>query len=406
MVKQPVQPKLETTRRRVVHVTSVHVPRDTRILYRECVALADDGWDVRLLASTATAFDHRGVRVVPLPVARSRLERMTLLPVRVFFAALAQKGEVYHFHDPELLPVALLLRMVGHRVIFDSHEDHVAAMQYRDYLGPITRSAASLAVSLVQRLVLPRLSALIAATPVIEGLLRNYHAKVALVQNFPPLSEFSAQTEEPHATFREPAVVYVGAISIERGLIQMVTAVAEVAERRPCRLLLGGTFSDQTLRHELEASAAWRHVEYVGQLDRDAVYALFARASAGLIVLEPNANYLVSYPTKMFEYMGAGLPVIASDFPIWRPFFERYSCGMLVDSADSSAIAKAIVELLEDPVRGAGMGERGRQAVRAEFNWELQRQSLLSLYHALFERDGEDALAATRSADEGNRSAL
>jgi glycosyltransferase involved in cell wall biosynthesis len=367
---------------RAVHVTTVHSADDTRILYRECASLARAGWDVVLLAPALAASEQLGVRIVPLPRASSRLVRMLLLPWRAFRGALREEGTVYHFHDPELLPLALLLQLTGHCVVFDSHEDHVAAMQYRDYLSPTGRWIAARTVEVVQRLVLPRLSGLVAATPAIESLMLKYNSRVALVQNFPLAREMPTTfVDDEH--LKEQAVVYVGAISHERGISHMVDAVAIVAARRECRLLLAGDFSDSSLRRTLEESSKWQNVEFHGRVDRAGVARLLQRARAGLIVSHPNANYVVSYATKMFEYMSAGIPVIASDFPIWRTIFERYDCGEQVNPLDVDQIATAIERCLDSPQRAREAGMRGRAAVQESYCWEPQEQSLLALYDSI-----------------------
>jgi glycosyltransferase involved in cell wall biosynthesis len=290
------------------------------------------------------------------------------------------RATVYHLHDPELLLVALALRLARRTVIFDSHEDHVAAMSYRDYLGVGARQIAAVVVELVQRIVLPRLNAIVAATPAIAVLMRKYNSRVVLVQNFPPIEEVVLPVRAEEET-REDAVVYVGAISYERGIQHMIEAVDLVAKSRPCRLLLAGDFSDRLLEECMKRLPGWENVEFHGRVDREMVQVLFRRARAGIIVSHPNPNYVVSYATKMFEYFSAGIPAIASDFPIWRPIFEAHRCGVQVNPMDTSELARAIEAVLADPEGAAAMGARGRAAVLKEFNWGPQASSLLSLYH-------------------------
>jgi glycosyltransferase involved in cell wall biosynthesis len=120
-----------------------------------------------------------------------------------------------------------------------------------------------------------------------------------------------------------------------------------------------------------------------GRGGRDAVNALLSHARAGLVVLHPTPNYLDSYPVKLFEYMSAGLPVIASDFPLWRRIIEDSCCGLLVDPRDPSAIARAMTWLLEHPDEAENMGQSGLRAVLSKYNWADQSRRLLAMYARL-----------------------
>jgi glycosyltransferase involved in cell wall biosynthesis len=166
-----------------------------------------------------------------------------------------------------------------------------------------------------------------------------------------------------------------------RGLVQMVRAVAQVPG---LRLLLCGAFEDARFESELRAEPGWAaRVEYLGLVDRDAVRDVMARSRAGLVTLLPLPSYRDSLPIKMFEYMSAGLPVVASDFPLWRDIVERQRCGVCVDPLDVAAVASALQRIVDDPVLAAGMGERGVEAVRAQYNWPAAERQLLSLYRDL-----------------------
>jgi glycosyltransferase involved in cell wall biosynthesis len=101
---------------------------------------------------------------------------------------------------------------------------------------------------------------------------------------------------------------------------------------------------------------------------------------AGLVTLHPTPAYLDSLPVKMFEYMSAGLPVIASDFPLWREIIEGNDCGLCIDPLDPAAIAAAIDALVSNPARAEQMGRNGRAAVEQHFNWANEERKLLQLY--------------------------
>jgi glycosyltransferase involved in cell wall biosynthesis len=140
------------------------------------------------------------------------------------------------------------------------------------------------------------------------------------------------------------------------------------------------------------ARAEWKHVNWRGMLDRDDICALLGRARAGLVVLHPEQNFVVSQPIKLFEYMAAGIPVIASDFPLWRSIIEKAGCGILVDPFRPEQTAEAIERLLIDSALAEEMGRRGRKAVEECFNWNAEENTLLSFYSSII-ADGRVAEA-------------
>ena len=95
---------------RVCHLTSVHSPRDPRILKKECHSLANAGYEVHLIACSDKYVDLKPVIFHSIPIPRNRLIRMTITVLRIFSQALKIKGSLYHFHDPELIIIGLLTR--------------------------------------------------------------------------------------------------------------------------------------------------------------------------------------------------------------------------------------------------------------------------------------------------------
>jgi glycosyltransferase involved in cell wall biosynthesis len=175
-----------------------------------------------------------------------------------------------------------------------------------------------------------------------------------------------------------------------RGLLQMVRAVALVPG---LRLVLCGRFEDAALEAAVRAEPGWGRVQWLGQVGREPVREVMACASAGLVTLLPMPSYLDALPIKMFEYMSAGLPVVASDFPLWRGIVQRHRCGVVVDPADPAAIAAAIGSILDDPARAQAMGDAGRAAVLTAYRWPVAERELLALYDRLI---GPPSTAAAR----------
>ena len=123
-----------------------------------------------------------------------------------------------------------------------------------------------------------------------------------------------------------------------------------------------------------------------GPVLHEKVSELLAQARVGVATLHPDPNYLGSLPTKLFEYMAAGLPVVASNFPLWKEIVEGNKCGLTVNPLDPEEIAHAIEYLINHPDEARRMGENGRQAVLEKYNWETEGKKLLALYEKLLAR--------------------
>jgi glycosyltransferase involved in cell wall biosynthesis len=174
-------------------------------------------------------------------------------------------------------------------------------------------------------------------------------------------------------------ICYIGGIADVRGIVELVDAMEEINGE----LDLAGSFSPASLRAELIGKSGWKKVNELGFVDRDRVKSVLATSRAGIVTLHPLINYLDSLPVKMFEYMAAGIPVVASDFPYWREIIEKHNCGICVDSHNPQEIAMAVNRLLTDNELAATMGENGRRAVEEVYNWHNEEQKLLNLYQEL-----------------------
>lgn len=361
---------------KIAHLTSVHQPFDTRIFHKECKTLCQQGYEVVLIVPHYQDQEVEGVRIKAVTKTQSRLKRMLFTVMRVYRQALAEKADLYHFHDPELIPVGLLLRLRGKRVIYDVHEDVPRQILSKHWIKKPVRRAVSALFERFENFAAKRFNGVVAATPFIQERFLRVNRRTINVNNYPILEEFE---DISSWTDKERAVSYVGGITVVRGIMEMVEAIGMTN----AKLLLAGNFSPVILRELAVTKEGWRHVEELGHLNRSGVVETLQRSVAGLVVLHPIVNYLDSLPIKMFEYMSAGLPVIASDFPLWRGIMEQHQCGICVDPMNSREIADAIQWLLEHPERAREMGENGRLAVRSLYNWRPEGRKLTDLYEML-----------------------
>jgi glycosyltransferase involved in cell wall biosynthesis len=367
----------------VAHLTSVHSASDTRIFLKECKSLAGAGYDVVFIAPKDQDQVVDGVQIRAIPKARRRAERMTKTVGAVYRAAIREKADLYHFHDPELIPVGLLLRLRGKSVVYDVHEDVPQQILSKHYLPRWLRGFVGGPVRLLENFAAGRFSALVTATPHIAKRFGRLNPRVLVLQNFPLLGELVGDTLTIPWQRRDTAVAYVGGITVARGIREMVTAFSLLPEDYAAELHLAGIYSPENLRGELVKARGWERVRELGFLDRSGVREALGKVKAGLVLITPEPRYQVAWPVKMFEYMSAGIPVIVSGFPLWRSIVEVAGCGILVDPLDSRAIADAIKYLLDHPEEAEAMGQRGRRAVEELYNWKTEEKKLLALYREL-----------------------
>lgn len=365
------------SRPKVVHMTSAHRVPDTRIFLKECRTLSDAGYEVVLIAQHEIDEDRYGVRIRAIPSPRNRFARMLSTSTKVLRRAFTERADIYHFHDPELIPAGILLRLAGKRVVYDVHENVPKQILSKAWIPSGLRRPVSRLVHCLEWMGARVFSGIVAATPAIAA--QFPPRKTVVVQNFPILDELTMPDPTPYGE-RPPWITYVGGISAERGIRDMVTALGRLPDGCGIRFKLVGRFMPESLRGEIEVLPGWSHVDYLGWQSRLEVAAVLDQSRIGLVVLHPSPNYIESQPTKLFEYMSAGLPVIASDFPLWRQVILSASCGVVVDPLNPDAIADAIQWLLENSVEAQHMGERGRRAVLETYNWAVEAQNLLQLY--------------------------
>ncbi|MBV8270725.1 MAG: glycosyltransferase family 4 protein [Cupriavidus sp.] len=366
---------------RICHLTSAHPWDDTRIFHKQAKTLASAGFDVHLVAARTDSKLVDGVHVhgVRGP-SGGRLSRMIGTAWRVIREGRRLRADIYHFHDPELLPWVWLLRLRGARVVYDVHEDLPRDIMTKAWIpSPLRRLAAGF-FEMVENLVAQRVSAVVAATPHIRDRFARIGAQSIAVCNFPRLEELAPA--EPGVQ-RRRQVCYVGGLAPVRGLRELVLAIDAVPD---VELALCGDFSDPGFEAELRALPGWAKVRFHGYVGRAAIAQVLAESVAGLVVLQPVESYKDALPVKMFEYMASGIPVIASDFPLWREIVEGHRCGLCVTPAGPeapAAIAGAISYLLEYPETAAQLGANGRNAVEQHFSWGCEAERLVALYRDL-----------------------
>jgi glycosyltransferase involved in cell wall biosynthesis len=363
---------------KVVHMTSVHDRTDTRIFHKECKSLVAEGYSVSLVVADGKGDSkEQGIEILDVGKGKGRFDRMSRVTRRVFQKALESGADIYHFHDPELLPYGWLLKKKGKKVIYDIHEDVPRQILSKPWIPGPLRALVAKITEVVENTLVRSLDGLVCATPKIAERFQKKHRNVVTVCNYPILSELHDANAD--WSKKEKAVCYVGGISRIRGIREMVAA----AEHIDGVLYLAGPFDSQTEFEYVSSLPGWKNVRYLGVLDRSGVRDLLNRVMAGLVLFLPEPNHIEAQPNKMFEYMSAGIPVIASDFPLWRDIIEGCGCGVCADPSDPVSVASKVNSMIGNAKEACMMGQRGRVAVREKFSWEMELGKLKAMYEEL-----------------------
>ena len=359
---------------KVCMLSSVHSANDIRIVEKEARSLSAIGHAVTVVARPPAPRNPGNIefKLIDLPPV-SRWKRPWVVGRAAAALARSTNADVVQFHDPELVPVALMLKRQGCKVIYDVHEDVPADIYSKTWIPSWMRPIVAMSAELVERSTARRFDAIVAATPAIAERFRGYGASVLVVRNSVRLSEFIEPTV---ATKRRRQAVYVGRTSFDRGLVEMVEACAAVH----LPLVLAGSIGSEEADWLRKSSA---NVLCRGKLERSEIATLLNESLVGLNLLRPEPNYLYSLPTKLFEYMAAGLAVITSDLPKSKEIVEAAGCGFSVPINDRRGLIDKLSMLAADPQRAIRLGLAGRAAVSRDYNWENDAAKLTNLYQEL-----------------------
>ena len=360
---------------KVVHLSTAHGRNEIRVHLKECNTLASNlGYDVNYIVADGLGNEIIGnVCVSDIGLAGGRFLRMLIRPWQMLLAARRMDARIYHFHDPELLLIALFLRIGGKVVIYDSHEDTPRSLLSREWIPAFIRPSISSIFERFENFVAKRLSGIIGATPLIGKRFSKINPRSITINNYPLESEIEVFLGKTNST---RTVCYLGAISRIRGIEQMIEAI----DLLDAKLILAGAFEDVHLESRIRRLSGWSKVDYRGVVSRLEAQQIMADSSVGLVLYHPEPNHIDAQPNKMFEYMAAGLPVVASNFPLWREIIEVNDVGLCANPLDSRSISIAIENLLFDPGKVRLMGLNGRKAVREKYTWSYEGKNLLAFY--------------------------
>jgi glycosyltransferase involved in cell wall biosynthesis len=359
-------------RRPVVMLANGHPPFDTRIFVKEARTLTAAGYAVSIILPHNQDEEKDGVKIMATAPLRGGFQKLFISPWTIFRKALQQPGQsIFVIHDSDILFTGLLLKLAGRKVVYDAHEDTPLQISYQHWIPKPLRKPYGWMYFLIEKVCGWMFDAIIVAEPIIARYFPE--KKTYLVRNFPSATSFR---EHPGVSYtsRKPWMTYVGALTEPRGLYEMLEGAKAAASHTTFDFVLGGKFSPP----HLEADVLTRYkVNFLGWVSYSGLVDLLFESKVGIIIPHPNPRYVTNYPVKLFEFMAAGLPVIASKEGEAAKFVQECNGGILVNPLDEKEVCDAIVWLFTHPQEAAAMGARGQKLIFEKYNWEKEQETLL-----------------------------
>lgn len=372
---------MELGKAKVVQLSSVHPVFDTRIFHKICKSLVANGYDVDLIIQHSNDEVIEGINIRALPIAKRKLDRpLKIIPLLFLRCIEYPPNTIFHFHDPELIPVGIMLKMFGYIVIYDAHENTPKDFLTKEWFPIRTRRLFSTVIRIIELLADKYLDSIITTSKPIND--RYTNKNLFDIRNYPILSSKNKEEVLSRAV-KKNQIIYIGSITYRRGIKEMVSAMSLLDVEEKLKLKIGGKFSPPSIYDQISKMKGWEKCEFIGWQTLDDIWINLSESKIGLVTIQPNPSHFTQLPVKLFEYMAAGLPVICSDFPMYREIVESSNCGLLVNPMYPEEIKDAIEWLNRNPKQAQKMGKNGRKAILEKYNWANEQQKLLTLYSKL-----------------------
>ncbi|AKD53604.1 glycosyltransferase [Spirosoma radiotolerans] len=363
---------------RVLHVSTAHPAHDPRVVFKQCQTLAAT-YDVFCALPHADASAAPDIRFIRLPYFQRVGWRVLITCPFILLRGLWLRPRLVHVYVPEFIPFAYVFRLFGARIIYEVQENLHKKLHRKDvnkgyWLEKSFRWFDQLARQHFYFIFTEH-----GYVSTYSGLAKPH----VILYNYPLLS-FLKPFQIPYNPSREePSFFYIGLLSFDRAIDTLVASLAKLKITHPrfiVHLFGRRTFTVDKLEKLTDYDLVRSHLCFYGYTDQRAAFPYAAQATAGLALLKPVGDYPESYTTKLFEYMALGLPVVTSDFPLYRAIVDRHKCGFCVSPYDPVQVADALAYLIEHPDEARSMGQRGQQAVQQLYNWTSEAKKLLQFY--------------------------
>ena len=357
---------------RICHITTVHSRYDVRIFHKECTSLTKH-YDVSLIVADGLGNETKNnINIIDIGLRQSsRLKRARIDSKKALKKALELNCELYHFHDPELVKIGEKLKKAGKKVIYDTHEDLPRQIYGKPYIKSFLKPIIANTIEWQENKAAKKFDYICSATPFIRDRFKQINKNAIDINNYPILGELYNASTNKINTF-----CYTGGITEERGIINLVKALKHI----DTKIILAGPVDSNSYLDEMKNLEEWNNVDFLGLVDRNEVGNIMSKSIAGLVTFLAMPNHVNAQPNKIFEYMSSSIPVIGSNFDLWKSIIEDNNCGLCVNPDKPEEIAKAMKHLQDNPDIAKQMGENGQKAVLEKYNWDIEKEKLFKVY--------------------------
>lgn len=363
---------------KVTHLTSAHTRYDSRIFIKECISLSDIGYNTSLIVADGLQDEVRdNVKIYNVNNgSNNRISRILKSSFLVYKKAKSLNSDIYHFHDPELIPYALLLSFSGKKVVYDIHEDLTQQILIKTWIPGFLRKPTSFLFSKIEAHACKKFYSLVVPQDEMQSKFLKYNKYTYTLYNFPTKNKnnkISFNRKDPYQ------LIYAGSIGESRGIFNMLDLILELQKINPkYKLVIAGNISESLLK-ELKLHDGWKYVNYKGVLNTENLYKFYAESSIGLILFNNVGQYYMSYALKLFEYMQNGLTVIMPNFGQWVTFNNENNVGYCVNVKDAPTTAKIISELSH--LNLESFCTKNQKKCNENFTWEIQTHKFDYIYN-------------------------
>ena len=359
----------------ICHLTTVHQADDVRIFYRECLSLAKiRNYKVIICAPGKIPVESNVIHHKIANTLAFRPARVIMSQINALRVVGKIKADVWHIHDPELLPIAALLILLNRRIIWDAHEDYYrqfdSTINYRKYLPTLLRPFVKLTVKLFLDYIDRRAVGIIGATKSIAKKYKNNN--VIVVGNEVVLTNFNSC--QPN--YKNKNILFIGQASSSQCYREVVKAISMIPD---LKLIVACRNID-----EIEMKYAFEMLQnrfsYLGWLNRKELAFAFSSSVVGLVTYENNPNHQDNRPNKFFEFCAAGLPIVATPTKFNINLIKDSGSGLISKDFRSRSLKLALEEIVSSEKVWSNCSEAGRKWVKKNGDWSISERSLLNLY--------------------------
>lgn len=370
----------------IAHITTVHIRTDTRIFYKEVISCSKK-YNTFLIVADGKGNDKReGVKILDLGKPKNRFLRVLIYGLKALPIIIKNKIKVVHFHDPELIPIGLILKLFGYKVIYDIHELVYEDLKTKSWISSkFIREILAFFYSKMEYIGLKFFDGIILAEDGYKNFYEKHYSKSSskfiYVRNFPKTEMFKTDSHdylEPRNLDSKINLIYLGAISRDRGILEVIDSLSYLDDRFNLKII--GKWNDQNFLEECKQSSGWPKVNPMGYIKPSDIGKEILKSHVGLCTLHKIENFAYTTPVKSFEYLACGVPIIMTDFPFWKKFYSE--CALFVDPKKPEQIASQIIKMISDKNNYYKLSKNG-QELSVQNTWKEEEKKLMNLYEIL-----------------------